>query len=142
MHLRKHLGLFLQGTSVWGAFWIAGLPDYYQQYPTVALAIGCILLTVAISLAAILVLQGGRDENRMSRAFWLSFYYTVPFLALDALYCGWYLGHGTRFFAMYWYLSIFYVTPWLTFMPTAALLGRPVRKVNVAGGSHVSRTSS
>ncbi|HEV2611518.1 MAG TPA: hypothetical protein VGU61_14710 [Noviherbaspirillum sp.] len=136
MHTRKHLGLLLQGTVVWGAFWLAGLPAYYQQYSTVVLAVGSILLSVAISLAAVLILRGGKDENRMPRAFWLSFYYTVPFVTLDALYCGWYLGHGARFFSMYWYLTIFYVTPWLTFMPTAALLNRPIRQANTSAGSH------
>jgi hypothetical protein len=142
MHIRKHLGLFLQGVSVWGAFWLAGLPAYYQQYSTVALAIACILLSVAISLAAILILRSGREDKRMSRAFWLSFYYTVPFAALDALYCGWYLGHGAGFFAMYWYLTIFYITPWLTFIPTAVLLGRSARQVNLAGSGHADATVS
>ena len=58
------------------------------------------------------------------RGFWLSLYYTVPFAALDAAYCGWYLGRGPGFLAEYWYLTVFYVTPWLTFMPTAWLLQR------------------
>lgn len=122
MTLRKHWVLLLQGVSVWAAFWLLGLPSYYQQYPTVALAVGSVLLSVAISLAAIVVLKRGRDESRMQRALWLSVYYTVPFAVLDALYCGWYLGHGTGFLARYWYLSVFYLTPWLTFLPTAALL--------------------
>ncbi|WP_334188153.1 hypothetical protein [Noviherbaspirillum sp.] len=134
MHIRKHLGLLLQGVSVWGAFWLAGLPAYYQQYSNVALAIACILLSVAISLAAIVMLRSCREDKRMSRAFWLSFYYTVPFAALDALYCGWYLGHGARFLTMYWYLTIFYITPWLTFMPTAALLSRSTWQAAVAAG--------
>lgn len=68
------------------------------------------------------MLRGGREETRKSSAFWLSVYYTIPFAALDAFYCGWYLGYGFEFFARYWYLSVFYVTPWLTFLPTAVLL--------------------
>jgi hypothetical protein len=119
---RKHILLLLQAVSVWFAFWLIGLPDYFQQYSTVTLAVGSIFLSVAISLAAVLVLRAGRDETRMSRAFWLSVYFTLPLAALDALYCGWYLGHGYAFFAKYWYLTVFYITPWLTFMPTAALL--------------------
>jgi uncharacterized membrane protein len=119
---RKHFGLLLQAICVWFVFWLIGLPSYYQQYSTAALAVASVLLSVAISLAAILVLRRGRDETRMPRAFWISVYYTIPFAALDALYCGWYLGHGLDFIATYWYLSVFYVTPWLTFVPTAALL--------------------
>lgn len=122
MPVRKHLALLLQAMCVWAAFWLLGLPAYYQQYSTFTMAVASVLLSVAISLAAILVLRGGRDETRMPRAFWLSVYYTLPFAVLDALYCGWYLGHGYDFMAKYWYLTIFYVTPWFTFIPTAALL--------------------
>lgn len=124
MTLRKHLRLFLQAVFVWFGFWLVGLPSYYQQYSMMTMAIASVFLSVVTSLAAILVLRTGRGETRMGRAFWLSFYYTAPFAALDAIYCGWYLGHGGAFFVKYWYLTIFYLTPWLTFMPTAALLGR------------------
>ncbi len=122
MTLRKHIVLLFQAVTVWFAFWLIGLPDYYQQYSTVTMAVASVLLSVATSLAAIVVLRTGRPETRMRRAFWLSLYYTVPFALLDALYCGWYLGHGEGFVTRYWYLSIFYITPWLAFMPTAALL--------------------
>jgi hypothetical protein len=98
---RKHILLLLQAVSVWFAFWLIGLPDYFQQYSTVTLAVGSIFLSVAISLAAVLVLRAGRDETRMSRAFWLSVYFTLPLAALDALYCGWYLGHGYAFFSLF-----------------------------------------
>lgn len=94
---RWHLSLFLQAVGVWAAFWLLGLPDYYQQYSTVWLAVGSILLSVGISLGAILVLRGVRDETRMSRALWLSLYFTAPLAALDSLYCGWYLGHGADY---------------------------------------------
>lgn len=123
MSPRHHLTLLLQAIGGWGAFWLAGWPSYYQQYSVITMAIASILLSVVISLAAIVVLRGGRDDTRRKRAFWLSVYFTLPFAALDALYCGWYLGHGAGFLSRYWYLSIFYVTPWLTFLPTAVLLG-------------------
>jgi len=122
VNLRKHFSLFLQGVCAWAAFWLAGLPSYYQQYPLVGVAIASILLSVAISLAALFVLRRARPEARLGRAFWLCVYYTIPFAALDALYCGVYLGHGPSFLYKYWYLSVFYVTPWLTFIPTALLL--------------------
>ncbi len=125
---RKHLALLLQAVFVWALFWLAGLPSYYQQYSVVTLAIGCIFLTVGISLAAVLILQRTRPEIRLTRAFWLSFYYTLPLAVLDALYCGVYLGHGANYLYKYWYLSVFYATPWLTFIPTALLL-----RDNVAG---------
>jgi len=60
---RKHFVLLLQGTFAWLAFWLVGLPFYYQQYSTVALAVASILLSTAISLGAILALRGGPDET-------------------------------------------------------------------------------
>lgn len=122
MSPRKHIRILAPALVVWLGFWVLGLPSYYQQYSTLTMAVAMILLSVATSLAALFLLRRVREEARMSRAFWLSFYYTVPFAALDALYCGWYLGHGVDFLHQYWYLTIFYLTPWLTFMPTAALL--------------------
>lgn len=124
MTIRRHLTLLLQAIVAWVAFWLAGLPGYYQQYSTLTMAVACVLLSVAISLVAILLLRSGRSDTRLRRAFWLSFYFTVPLAALDAVYCGWYLGVGREFFASYWYLWVFYITPWLTFPPTALLLGQ------------------
>jgi hypothetical protein len=125
MSPRRHLKLLLQGIGVWVGFWVAGLPDYYQQYSTVLLAIGSILLSVAISLGALWILRRGRPQFRRARACWIAFYFTVPFAVLDTLYCGWYLGHGAGYLASYWYLTVFYLTPWLTFPPTAWLLREP-----------------
>jgi hypothetical protein len=121
---RKHLTLLIQAVIVWAAFWVAGLPHYYQQYGAVAIGIGCILLSVGFSLLAVWVLARARPETRSSRAFWISFYFTLPFAVLDTLYCGVYLGHGWEYLSKFWYLTIFYFTPWLTFPPTARLLGR------------------
>lgn len=122
MKLTQHLGLLAQASAVWFAFWLLGLPAYYQQYSTEALGIASILLSVLISLAALWVLARSKPEVRMQRAVWLSFYYTVPFAVLDSLYCGFYLGHGAVYLLQYWYLTVFYITPWLTFIPTVWLL--------------------
>lgn len=122
MRLRDHSTLLLQSVGAWCVFWLAGLPSYYQQYSFITLAAGCVLFSVAMSLVAILVLRGGQDKTRMSRAFWVAAYFTIPFAVLDTAYCGWYLGNGSEYIAKYWYLTVFYLTPWLTFLPTAALL--------------------
>ncbi len=123
MSIRNHLLLLTQATGAWFVFWLLGLPAYYQQYSTVALAVACVLLSVAISIAAIAILKRSPPRSRLKRAFWLSFYYTVPLAILDTWYCGAYLGHGASYLWKYWYLTVFYVTPWATFIPTAALLG-------------------
>jgi hypothetical protein len=98
---RKHFSLFLSAVCVWAAFWLAGLPSYYQQYSVITMAVTTNLLSVATALAAVFVLRRGRAETRLARAFWLCFYYTVPFAALDALYCGLYLGQGPGFLNKY-----------------------------------------
>lgn len=121
---KKHLNLLVQSVVIWALFWVAGLPAYYQQYSAPALGVGCTIISVLISLAAIRILQRSRPENRRARAFWCSVYYTVTFAVLDSLYCGLYLGHGAAYLTQYWYLSVFYITPWLTFLPTEALLRR------------------
>jgi ABC-type transporter Mla subunit MlaD len=44
---RKHFSLFLSAVCVWAAFWLAGLPSYYQQYSVVTMAVATNLLSVA-----------------------------------------------------------------------------------------------
>ncbi|MDD5286971.1 MAG: hypothetical protein PHD54_14050 [Desulfuromonadaceae bacterium] len=127
MTVAKHFILLGQGIAVWVLFWLSGFPSYYQQYSLVTMAIFCTLLSVAISLAALVILLRGRPEKRLHRAAWISFYFTLPLAIIDWLYCGVYLGHGAAFLIRYWYLTLFYFTPWLTFVPTALLLNRPQR---------------
>jgi hypothetical protein len=124
LKLRNHLELLGWAMTAWLVFWIAGLPDYYQQYPTKTIGIACTLLSVVISLVALATLGRRSPQRRVTRASWMALYFTLPFAALDYLYCGVYLGKGIGFLSSYWYLSIFYVTPWLTFPPTAWLLNR------------------
>lgn len=124
MSVAKHLSLLCQGVAVWTMFWLAGLPAYYQQYSPVTMAVACIVISVTISLWAVLVLLRGRPETKLRRAVWISFYFTVPLAILDWLYCGIYLEHGPTFLVRYWYVTVFYFTPWLTFIPIALLLRR------------------
>lgn len=122
MHATRHAKTLIQMILVWFGFWVLGLPDYYQQYPTAAVAAAAVLLSVLISLVCLAILVRTRPEQRTNKALWLSVYYTVPFVVLDTLYCGIYLGHGSAYLWKYWYLTVFYVSPWLTLLPTAALL--------------------
>lgn len=127
MSAARHLKLLAQGLLVWLGFFLIGLPDYFQQYPDVWMAVGSVLLSVLFSLLAVFVLVRGRPETRRQRAFWIAFYFTVPLAVLDTLYCGVHLGHGADYLWRYWYLTVFYLTPWLTFPPTAWILDRAQR---------------
>jgi hypothetical protein len=123
----SHLRLLALACGLWAAFWIAGLPDYYQQYPFAGMLAFSAALVPAIGLAAHRALRSVRPERRRARARWLAFYFTVPLLILDALYCGLHLGHGWAFLARYWYLTAFYVIPWIIFLPLARLRAGPRR---------------
>jgi hypothetical protein len=122
MRPRTHIKTLVQAVLAWFGFWLLGLPDYYQQYSAAAVGIGSVLLSVAISLLFLFVLLRVAPARRFSVAFWLSVYYTLPFAILDTLYCGVYLGHGPSYLWTYWYLTVFYFSPWFTLLPTAALL--------------------
>lgn len=124
MRPRAHLKLLVQSVLAWFGFWLLGLPDYYQQYSAAAVGMGCVILSVATSLLCLWVLLRTPPSRRSAVAFWLSVYFTVPFAVLDTWYCGVYLGHGSAYLWEYWYLTVFYVSPWLTLLPTAALLQR------------------
>ena len=63
------------------------------------------------------MIRATKPEYRAARGFWLALYFSLPFLLLDASYCGLYLGRGTGFFRQYWYLTIFYVVPWVLYLP-------------------------
>lgn len=123
MRTATHLRLLLFALIVWLAFWLAGLPEYYQQYSFTTMAIFSIALVPVIVFAAVKVLGRTRAERRKALGFGLAFYFTVPFALLDYLYCGLYLEHGLEFLRSFWYLTIYYFIPWLIFIPLAQRRG-------------------
>jgi Ca2+/Na+ antiporter len=127
LNASQHAKTLVQMVLVWLAFWLLGLPDYYQQYSPAVVGSAAVLLSVVISLVCFSILVRTRPERRVSKALWLSIYYTVPFAVLDTLYCGIYLGHGASYLWKYWYLTVFYVSPWITLLPVAALLRNGAR---------------
>jgi hypothetical protein len=124
MRSSAHVRLFLIAIAVWAGFWVAGLPDYYQQYSFTTMAVGSAVLAAVTVFAGFKVIGGKRVERRKAIAFWLSLYFTAPFAVLDYLYCGLYLGHGFGFLSRYWYLTVYYVLPWLIFIPIGHHLSR------------------
>lgn len=118
---RLHLQLLLSGVATWAGFWVLGLPSYYQQYSFTFLAVGTAALVPPSAWFGWRILSRTRPELRAARGFWLSLYFTAPFVMLDALYCGVYLGNGVGFFEKYWYLTVFYVVPWALFVPMGFL---------------------
>lgn len=117
MSRRAHLQLLGSGVATWLGFFLLGLPDYYQQYPTWLIAVGTAALVPPTVWLGWKIISRQRDERRLSMSFALSFYFTVPFALLDTLYCGVWLRHGHQYLVQYWYLTVFYVIPWVVYVP-------------------------
>lgn len=115
MRMGKHLRLLLIASVVWLLFWIAGLPDYYRQYSTVSMIAFDIIILPPIWLIVYSNAKKTRIGRGLAVSAWLAFYFTVPLFFYDLLYCACYLDHGISFIWEYWYLTVYYILPWLIF---------------------------
>ncbi len=127
MKKRHHVRLWILATAVWAGFLLGGLPDYYQQYSTDFMLGFVLLVLLPISLVLYFVLRSVAPRRRMSVALWIAFYFTVPLAAYDYLYCGLVLDRGMRFLWEFWYLTVYYVIPWLL-APAMAVLANMIAK--------------
>ena len=123
MDRKLHIKFLVTVTAVWFAFWLGGLPDYYRQYSFMFMLVMDVLLLLPIG-AVIYLLIKKEKGNKIHLALWLSFYFTVPFFIYDYLYCGIYLNHGLEFMVSYWYLTFYYVAPWVLCVPMGIWLQR------------------
>lgn len=113
MKLRNHFRILGIVSLAWILFWLIGLPQYYQQYPFYFMLLFDILLLIPLSLLIYWILNNTPQKHRARYSFWLAFYISVPLFLYDYLYCALYLGHGWSFLTRYWYLSVYYVVPWI-----------------------------
>ena len=119
-----HLRLLTMGTLTWVAFWAAGLPSYYQQYSVASMLAFELALLVAIIALLPRLFRPLSPDRRLRAAVWMSLYFTVPLAFYDWLYCGVHLGHGWAFLWRYWYLTVYYVVPWIVLPAVAARINR------------------
>ena len=124
MRLRNHLKILVAVTIAWVLFLLAGFPDYYQQYSTRFMILFDAALLLPLWLIIFLLLKAAKRRSRLILSLWYSFYITVPLLLYDFFYCGLYLGHGLDFITRFWYLSVYYVIPWIILPPTGLWLDR------------------
>jgi len=127
MTLRKHLQRLAVVTIAWLLFWIAGLPDYYQQYSTKAMIVFDIAVLPPLWYIGYRSIR--RSRNQIASSLWFSFYLVVPLFFYDYLYCGIYLRHGIAFLRDYWYLTVYYILPWLMHPLTGWWLNHQKQKV-------------
>jgi hypothetical protein len=114
---KTHAQLLASGVLTWAAFFVVGLPGYYQQYSTRLVAVGTAALVPPTFWLGWRILSRQKPERALAMAVALSFYFTVPFALLDTLYCGVWLGRGHHYLVEYWYLTVFYVIPWVLYVP-------------------------
>jgi hypothetical protein len=135
MKARHHMRLLALATLVWAGFLLIGLPAYYQQYSPELMAGFDLLVLLPISIVLYVVLKPVPITRRMSLAVWIAFYFTIPLAVYDYVYCGLVLDHGIGFLWEYWYLTVYYVIPWLLAPAIVLVINRVVEKQPVIGES-------
>jgi len=123
MSFKAHIRIFVFASLVWIGFWLAGLPAYYQQYSQSAMIWFDALLLLPIGGLFFFLLRKIPPSKRLRVSLWYGFYFTVPFLVYDWLYCGVHLGHGLGFLSTFWYLTVYYAVPWIGLPLIAIVLG-------------------
>jgi hypothetical protein len=122
MPVPKHLRLLIIVTLAWLIFWLAGLPDYYRQYSHRFMVLFDAAILPPLWLVVYFTAKKARKGIGLAVSLWLSFYITVPLFIYDFIYCGIHLGYGISFLWEYWYLTVYYILPWLIF-PVTGLWG-------------------
>lgn len=115
-NLQWHIHLFSIATTFWAWYYIAGLwSDYYQTWPwPVSLLILVILPTGILAVCGPNLINGYLAfKSRIRAAIYVAGYFTVPLFFYDVLVLGIYRELGLSFLVSHWYLSAFYVIPWL-----------------------------
>lgn len=115
MGIGQHVHLFLMATTMWTMFFFAGLPtNYYQSWPIWGQLVGVVIIpAIALGWVAYLRVRAMDAGRAAATSIWMALYFTVPFAIYDWLYLGMHLGAGWSFLSTHWYLSVFYIIPWL-----------------------------
>lgn len=102
------------GVFGWLGFYLAGLPDYYQQYSDATMGLLIAAALVPMVPGAFFGLRYLRGDRRRSHAYFgvvLAGYLALAPALLDWVYLGLGEGHGLSFLTTYWYLTVLYVLP-------------------------------
>ena len=119
MKARGHIKIFSIVTAAWAIFWLIGWPEYYLQYSFRFMLLFDAVVFVVLWFVVYRVLKHTPRNYRIPLSLWLAFYITIPLFFYDYLYCGVYLGYGISFVSAFWFLSIYYVIPWIICPVTA-----------------------
>lgn len=116
---RRHWHLFCLATTWWTLFYLVGMPSrYFQTWPLVPV----VLFGIVMPLAALTYYMRARirrhPERAGTEATAIAFHMTVPLFIYDWWVLAVNADLGMGFLASHWYLTVFYVLPWIV----AALL--------------------
>jgi hypothetical protein len=89
-----------------------------------------------IWLIVYLSAKKAKPGKGLTVCIWWSFYISFPLFIYDLLYVGIYLGDGLGFLCSYWYLTVYYILPWLLFPPTGWFIDQ--RGKSPTGGTPVN----
>jgi hypothetical protein len=114
MSAARHLRLLAYSFLTWLAFYLIGLPHYYQHWPLWAkLVILPSVTALYLPVTSLTLRKFWSDGQHFRNSLWLAFYLTVPLFVYDYLLLaiGW--GLGICFVIPFWYLTFFYFSFWI-----------------------------
>ena len=116
MTLNKHVQLFAYSFFTWLSFYLIGLPEYYQQWPTWAkLILVPIVTALYFPITRYTLANYWTNGRHLVNACWLALYLTLPLFIFDYLLLALYQELGIHFVIPYWYLTFFYFSFWIQF---------------------------
>ena len=127
MKVRDHFRLLTFVSIAWLLFWIGGLPDYYQQYSTTFMILFDLAILPPIWFIVYRSIKKAHSNQSLTISLWWAFYISIPLFVYDLIYVGIYLGHGMTFLWSYWYITAYYLLPWLLFPLTGWLIEKKAR---------------
>lgn len=122
MKTRNHIRLLIIVTVAWILFWIGGLPNYYQQYSARFMLLFDLAILPPICFIVYRSIKKSKPGKELGASLWWAFYISIPLFIYDLLYVGIYKGHGIDFLWSHWYLTIYYILPWLFFPPMGLIV--------------------
>lgn len=126
MKAREHLYLFYLATTCWTLFFLGSLwSDYYQTWPAWVTLLAIVALpALALGAPSVSLIRWMTPAYPYRGACWIAVYFTVLLFVYDLLYLGLYKQLGFSFIVSHWYLSVFYIIPWLVTSGVAVLVRR------------------
>ena len=116
MSTRQHLFLLVYSFMTWLSFYLAGLPDYFQQWSTWLKLLGLPVVTALyFPITRYSLRKYWHDGRHTVNACWFAFYLTLPLFIYDYLLLAVYKQLGIGFVFPYWYLTFFYFSFWVQF---------------------------